>query len=66
MLAYQAIEIGETMPAVMDAAKEIEVNAFLEGSLKFAEIPLFLQRVMGDIEGRLLGQRVVEGQIRKG
>jgi len=49
-LAYQAIEIGETMPAVLNAANEIAVNAFLEGSLKFTEIPLFLQRVMGEHE----------------
>jgi len=49
-LAYQAIEIGETMPAVLNAANEIAVNAFLEGSLKFTEIPLFLQRVMGEYE----------------
>jgi 1-deoxy-D-xylulose-5-phosphate reductoisomerase len=49
-LAYQAIEIGETMPAVLNAANEIAVNTFLEGSLKFTEIPLFLQRVMGEYE----------------
>jgi len=49
-LAYQAIEIGETMPAVLNAANEIAVNAFLEGSLKFTEIPLFLQGVMGEYE----------------
>jgi len=49
-LAYQAIEIGETMPAILNAANEIAVNAFLEGSLKFTEIPLFLQRVMGEYE----------------
>jgi 1-deoxy-D-xylulose-5-phosphate reductoisomerase len=51
-LAYQAIEIGETLPAVLNAANEIAVNAFLEGSLKFTEIPLFLQRVMGEHEVR--------------
>jgi len=34
-LACQAIEIGGTLPAVMNAADEIAVNAFLEGSLKF-------------------------------
>src|SRR4030065_1030243 len=51
-LAYQAIEVGETMPAILNAANEIAVNAFLEGSLKFTEIPLFLQRVMGDHEGK--------------
>jgi 1-deoxy-D-xylulose-5-phosphate reductoisomerase len=45
-LAYQSIEIGETMPAILNAANEIAVNAFLEGSLKFTDLPLLLQRVM--------------------
>ncbi|MBP1700412.1 MAG: dxr, partial [Deltaproteobacteria bacterium] len=49
-LAYQSIEIGETMPATLNAANEVVVNAFLEGSLKFTEIPLFLQRVMEETE----------------
>jgi 1-deoxy-D-xylulose-5-phosphate reductoisomerase len=45
-LAYQSIEIGETMPAILNAANEVAVNAFLEGSLKFTEIPVLLKRVM--------------------
>jgi 1-deoxy-D-xylulose-5-phosphate reductoisomerase len=45
-LAYRSIEIGETMPAVLNAANEVAVNAFLEGSLKFTEIPMLLRRVM--------------------
>jgi 1-deoxy-D-xylulose-5-phosphate reductoisomerase len=49
-LAYQSIEIGETMPAILNAANEVAVNAFLEGSLKFTEIPILLQRVMQDHE----------------
>jgi 1-deoxy-D-xylulose-5-phosphate reductoisomerase len=49
-LAYQSIEIGETMPAILNAANEVAVNAFLEGSLKFTEIPLLLQRVMQEHE----------------
>jgi 1-deoxy-D-xylulose-5-phosphate reductoisomerase len=49
-LAYQAIKVGETLPAVLNAANEIAVNAFLEGSLKFTEISIFLQRVMGEYE----------------
>jgi 1-deoxy-D-xylulose-5-phosphate reductoisomerase len=49
-LAYRSIEIGETMPAILNAANEIAVNAFLEGSLKFTDIPLFLQRVMEEHE----------------
>ena len=49
-LAYRSIEIGETMPAILNAANEVAVNAFMEGSLKFTEIPLLIQRVMKDHE----------------
>jgi 1-deoxy-D-xylulose-5-phosphate reductoisomerase len=49
-LAYQSIEIGETMPAILNAANEVSVNAFMEGSLKFTEIPLLIQRVMEEHE----------------
>jgi len=49
-LAYRSIEIGETMPAILNAANEVAVNAFLEGSLKFTEIPLLLQRMMEEHE----------------
>jgi 1-deoxy-D-xylulose-5-phosphate reductoisomerase len=49
-LAYQSIKIGETMPAILNAANEVAANAFLEGSLKFTEIPLLLQRVMEEHE----------------
>jgi 1-deoxy-D-xylulose-5-phosphate reductoisomerase len=49
-LAYQSIEIGETMPAILNAANEVAVNAFMEGSLKFTEIPLLIQRVMEEHE----------------
>ncbi len=49
-LAYQSIEMGETMPAILNAANEVAVSAFLEGSLKFTEIPPLLQRVMGEHE----------------
>ncbi|OGP63284.1 MAG: 1-deoxy-D-xylulose-5-phosphate reductoisomerase [Deltaproteobacteria bacterium RBG_13_47_9] len=49
-LAYQSIKIGETMPAVLNAANEMAVNAFLKGSLKFTQIPLLIQRVMEEHE----------------
>jgi 1-deoxy-D-xylulose-5-phosphate reductoisomerase len=49
-LAYQSIAVGETMPAILNAANEIAVNAFLEGSLKFTDVPLLLQRVMQEHE----------------
>jgi 1-deoxy-D-xylulose-5-phosphate reductoisomerase len=49
-LAYRSIEIGETMPAILNGANEIAVSAFLEGSIKFTEIPLLIQRVMEEHE----------------
>jgi 1-deoxy-D-xylulose-5-phosphate reductoisomerase len=45
-LAYQSIKIGETMPTILNAANELAVNAFLEGSIKFTDVPLLIQRVM--------------------
>jgi 1-deoxy-D-xylulose-5-phosphate reductoisomerase len=45
-LAYQSIQIGETMPTILNATNEVAVNAFLEGSIKFTDIPLLLRRVM--------------------
>ncbi len=49
-LAYQSIERGETAPAVLNAANEVAVSAFLDGSIKFTEIPLLLQKVMEEHE----------------
>jgi 1-deoxy-D-xylulose-5-phosphate reductoisomerase len=51
-LAYQSIEIGETMPAILNAANEVSVNAFLEGAIKFTDIPILIRRVMEDHEVR--------------
>ncbi|MGE5443952.1 MAG: 1-deoxy-D-xylulose-5-phosphate reductoisomerase [Ignavibacteriales bacterium] len=45
-LSYRAIEEGGTMPAVMNAANEIAVGAFLEERLKFMEILKVVNRVM--------------------
>ncbi len=49
-LAYQSIERGETAPAVLNAANEVAVSAFLDGSIKFTEIPLLLQKVLEEHE----------------
>jgi 1-deoxy-D-xylulose-5-phosphate reductoisomerase len=45
-LAYQSIEVGETMPAVLNAVNEVAVNAFMDGAIRFTEIPLLIQQVM--------------------
>ena len=49
-LAYDAIEIGETMPTILNAANEVAVNGFLEGSLPFTRIPTLIQHVMEEYE----------------
>ncbi len=45
-LAYRAISDGESMPAVMNAANEIAVEAFLEGRIGFMQIAGVIERTM--------------------
>jgi 1-deoxy-D-xylulose-5-phosphate reductoisomerase len=45
-LAYKALEIGKTMPAVINTANEEAVKLFLNDRIKFHEIPRIIERVM--------------------
>lgn len=45
-LAYEACLRGSTMPAVMNAANEVAVHAFLEEMIGFLEIPQTIETVM--------------------
>ncbi len=45
-LAYKALEIGGTMPAVLSGANEIAVNAFLDKQISITKIPLIIEGVM--------------------
>jgi 1-deoxy-D-xylulose-5-phosphate reductoisomerase len=45
-LAYTAINAGESMPAVMNAANEIAVEMFLAGSIGFIQISEVIERTM--------------------
>ncbi len=45
-LAYRSMDMGETMPAVLNAANEVAVNSFLEESIKFTDIPEVVEKVM--------------------
>ncbi len=45
-LARQALEMGGTAPAVLNAADEVAVAAFLEGRLSFARIIPFVAKVL--------------------
>lgn len=45
-LAKQAFKAGGTMPAVLNAANEIAVAAFLAEQIRFSDIPLLISAVM--------------------
>jgi len=45
-LAYFAIEKGGTMPAVLNAADEVAVEAFLNGEISFTIIPKLIEDVL--------------------
>jgi 1-deoxy-D-xylulose-5-phosphate reductoisomerase len=49
-LAYKALEKGGTMPAVLNAANEIAVQAFLDGKIRLSEIPRIIESVMSEHE----------------
>lgn len=46
-LAYDACRKGATFPAVLNAANEVAVDAFLSGRLSFLEIPELIETVIG-------------------
>jgi 1-deoxy-D-xylulose-5-phosphate reductoisomerase len=45
-LAYQAARLGDTYPAVLNAANEVAVDAFLRGRLPYLGIPEVVERVL--------------------
>ncbi|MEA5085520.1 MAG: 1-deoxy-D-xylulose-5-phosphate reductoisomerase [Lachnospiraceae bacterium] len=45
-LAYKAIEIGGSMPAVLNAANEIAVEKFLNKEIKYLDIPAIIENTM--------------------
>nr|WP_330377203.1 1-deoxy-D-xylulose-5-phosphate reductoisomerase [Cellulosilyticum ruminicola] len=44
--AYDALKVGGTMPAVLNAANEVVVEAFLNGKISFMQIPQIIHNVM--------------------
>ena len=54
-LAYRAMTDGESMPAVMNAANEVAVEAFLTGRIKFTDISAAIERTMDAHDVSLLG-----------
>ncbi len=50
-LAGEAARAGGTAPCVLNAANEIAVHAFLEGRLRFVEIPEVIERTLSELPG---------------
>jgi 1-deoxy-D-xylulose-5-phosphate reductoisomerase len=78
-LAAEALRRGGTAPAVLNAANEIAVEAFLGGRLAFTGIPRVIEAVLGeadieplksldhvyaaDVEARALAARLISRQV---
>src|SRR6185369_577935 len=45
-LARRAGEVGGTLPAVLNAANEVAVEAFCNGRIRFSQVPETVQRTM--------------------
>jgi 1-deoxy-D-xylulose-5-phosphate reductoisomerase len=66
-LAYEALALGGTLPAVLSAANEVAVDAFVEGRIAFGRIPEVIQRAMEETpagEPGLDGVRRADSQAR--
>jgi 1-deoxy-D-xylulose-5-phosphate reductoisomerase len=48
-LAYEALRAGGTAPALLNAANEVAVAAFLERRISFLDIPRLIETVLGKI-----------------
>jgi 1-deoxy-D-xylulose-5-phosphate reductoisomerase len=54
-LAYEAAEAGGAKTVALNAADEVAVAAFLEGSIRFDEIPRIIEDVLGATNSVKLG-----------
>ncbi|KAF0192608.1 MAG: 1-deoxy-D-xylulose-5-phosphate reductoisomerase [Gammaproteobacteria bacterium] len=51
-LAYQAMDQGGTATAILNAANEVAVQAFLAGSIAFTSIPVVIEHTLGVVAAR--------------
>jgi 1-deoxy-D-xylulose-5-phosphate reductoisomerase len=51
-LAYSALRTGGTLPAVLNAANEVAVEAFIDGRIRLTDIPVLIERVMSNHRSR--------------
>jgi 1-deoxy-D-xylulose-5-phosphate reductoisomerase len=53
-LAYEALAAGGTVPAILSAANEIAVAAFVEGEIRFGQIPQVIEQAMAAVPAQAL------------
>jgi len=53
-LARQALEAGDCAPAILNAANEVAVAAFLAGQIRFTRIPALIAEALGRVPNRPL------------
>ena len=51
-LAFKALKIGGTMPAALNAANEIAVQAFLDDVIRLSDVPKIIESVMNEHESK--------------
>ena len=51
-LAFDALRAGDTLPAIMNAANEVAVQAFLDKKIGFLKIPELIAEVMSRVANR--------------
>ena len=54
-LAYRALDERETMPAVLNAANEVAVSAFLNKAIRFTDIPRISEKTMNLHQPKKIG-----------
>jgi 1-deoxy-D-xylulose-5-phosphate reductoisomerase len=67
-LAFEALRRGGTAPAVLSAANEVAVHAFIEGRMRFGEIAGLIERVLDAVpagEPTLDGVRDADRRARE-
>nr|MDQ6944103.1 1-deoxy-D-xylulose-5-phosphate reductoisomerase [Candidatus Eremiobacteraeota bacterium] len=49
-LAYEALALGGTAPAVLSAANEVAVAAFVAGDIRFGDIPVCIETALRRVD----------------
>jgi len=67
-LAYQALRAGGTSTAILNAANEVAVEAFLNEQIKFTQIPQIIEQVLAQVpasSGDTLDQVLADDQLAR-